>query len=58
MNIMVNLYMVLNQVESSWDEGSKQLVLLNSHHTVSVLLQLFLRVTLENALTEVNDHIL
>ena len=55
---MVNLYMVLNQVESSWDEGSKQLVLLNSHHTVSVLLQLFLRVTLENALTEVNDHIL
>ena len=58
MNIMVNLYMLLNQVESSWDEGSKQLVLLNSHYTVSVLLQLFLRVTLENALTEVNDHIL
>lgn len=55
---MVNLYMVLNQVESSWDEGSKQLVLLTSHHTVSVLLQLFLRVTLENALTEMNDHIL
>lgn len=54
---MANLYMVLNQVESSWDEGSK-LVLLTSHHTVSVLLQLFLRVTLENALTEMNDHIL
>lgn len=58
MNIMVNLYMVLNPVESSWDEGSKQLVFLNSHHTVSVLLQLFLRLTLENALTEMNDHTL
>lgn len=55
---MVNPYMVLNQLKSSWDEGSKQLVFLNPHHTVSVLLQLFLRVTLENALTEMNDHTL
>lgn len=45
-----------SEVESSWNEGGQTLVLFYPHDVGSVLLQLILRVSLENTLTVINDH--
>lgn len=45
-----------SEVESSRDEGGQQLVLFYPHDVGSGLLQLILRVSLENTLMVINDH--